>query len=104
MIHKRARKEGKNESICNLAELLSIMAFYRQVDSNLRTADLLKYAGFKIKGLRGTKQAISQGQGHTFIWQDLLSVGMCLCGWKGTEGWTYDMTSIQHGIHTRRQA
>lgn len=100
-----AKKKAVKSDIPNLAELLSVMSFYQQVDTDIATPVLLKYSGFKIKGLQGRKQGNSASQWtsrHTLAWHDYLGVGICLCGWKGTEGWSEVMTNIQHQIHTRR--
>lgn len=97
-----AKKKVEKEGIPNLAELLEMVSFYKQVDRDIATPLLLKYGGFNIKGLQGTKEGISGSQGHALAWNETLSVGLCFCGWKGTEGWAYAMTKIQYDMHKRR--
>ena len=95
-----ARKRAVKEDIPNLAEMLKLMSFYKQVEPEVRTLDLLKYGGFKIKGLQGRNTPDLPK--HSLFWNETLNVGICLCGWVGEEGWTYEMTYIQHQIHKRR--
>ena len=100
-----AKKRLEKEATPNLAEMLKLLAFYSQVDTNVHPIDLLKYGGFIIKGLHGTKSHFSASRGslgHYLAWNETLKVGICPCGWAGEEGWEYKMTEIQHKMHTRR--
>ena len=95
-----SRKRVVKEDIPNLAEMLKLISFYKQVEPSIPTLDLLKYGGFKIKGLQGTFGPVLPK--HSLCWNETLKVGICLCGWAGEEGWTYEMTSTQHQMHKRR--
>ena len=94
------RKRAVKEDIPNLAEMLKLLSFYKAVWPETQALDLLKYGGFIIKGLRGAFSPILPK--HPFFWNEALNVGICLCGWAGTEGWTYEMTSTQYQMHKRR--
>ena len=96
-----ARKKVEKEGISNLAELLSIMAFYQAIHPEVRTLTLLMYGGFKIKGLRDGFQPNSGS--HYLAWNDKLGYGICTCGWKAKEEWPYEMAVVQHSIHKQRR-
>ena len=95
-----SKKKAEKDEIPNLAEMLKLMSFYKQVEPGVATLDLLKYGGFIIKGLQGTLPSILPK--HSLCWNETLNVGICLCGWAGEEGWTYEMTSTQYQMHKRR--
>lgn len=95
-----ARKAKAESGIANLAELLEIMSFYRQVRPGIRTLDLLRLGGFKIKGLRDGFQPIPGS--HYLAWNEKLGYGICTCGWRAKEEWPYEKVVIQHGIHKGR--
>lgn len=98
-----SRKRAETDDPPNLAELLSLMAFYKQVRPEVLALDLLKYGGFKIAGLRDTQQASVASLGHRLAWNEKLGYGLCTCGkWQAEEDWAYEMAQTQHTMHKRR--
>jgi len=63
---------------------------------------MLEWGGFKIAGLQDGFDGNLQSLGHRLAWNETFQWGFCLCGWKGEEGWSKEITTIQHKMHIRR--
>ena len=96
------RNKGQKDTPCNQLELLKLISSQMKVQPNVHPLQILKWGGFKIKGLRPPFSGTLKSLVHRLAYNDYLGMGICLSGWKGEQGWSEEMTTIQHKMHIRR--
>jgi hypothetical protein len=88
-------------------EIKQLASFYKATHPTLATSQLLKYIGFNIAGLQGSKRAnLGSSETHHILQHKTLPWAVCSCGrWElsGTESQA-KIEHARHRSHTRKAA
>lgn len=99
MTHIHSNSPATKAQLAEINDIKHLSHFYKATHPDIATTQLLKYIGFNIAGLQGSKRAnLGSSETHRLLPHKTLPWAVCTCGrWElsGTER----QAAIEHGRH-----